>query len=69
MRIFLRLSFSVVDGNGPTKMIESRNLFFLRLYASVCRQDLHELVVDEPGAEHVIAFGQIRAASLLRNTD
>ena len=58
-RTFLRLSFSVVDANGPTNTIESRNLFFFRSYASAAGRRLHERVVDEAGAEHVIAFGQL----------
>ena len=31
IRIFLRLAFSTLDGNGPTKVMEPMYLFFLLL--------------------------------------
>ena len=46
-RILFRVSFSVFDGNGPTKMIASRNLFFCRLYGVLAGQRLYEQIVDE----------------------
>ena len=44
VRIFFRVSFSVVDGKGPTKMIASRNLFSGAAVGLCSGQDLDEIV-------------------------